>query len=430
MRASRRDLLRACAASFAATGCRPRARPRRENGRLVVELWYAYGDLVRRVLLDLVERFNASQTRVVVRAIHQGDYHEALAKLRTAMAAGVAPALTHVVLEVIPVSGARRRPRAARRLRRCARYRVRASARPARRVRRSGARADGRRPVQIVRHRSPSANARILEQEGADAFRHTWEEDSPQVAKRLTTRSADGEVRWGFEVPISWWYWVAMVGQAGGKLVEPDGRVSLGGDAGVAAVRFWQRLVRQDRVMRPPAGRRLSTGVAILERELLARTRGHDVEQYGLRAVPRREREVSCRHGAAATGRPRSRADGRDDVRRRPRRSGRGEAGRLGLRPLDVRARSDHRLVDAHGVHARHAPRGRPAWSRKDGTRDTRTTGSPTISSATWSRGRGRPSSLRIDRDIVEPRLEVAVLTGRDAGELMAEAREEAARAA
>src|SRR5579859_2622673 len=45
-----------------------------------------------------------------------------------------------------------------------------------------------------------------------------------------------------------------MVGQAGGTLVEPDGTLSLGGPAGEAALRFWQRLVREDRVMRPPPG--------------------------------------------------------------------------------------------------------------------------------------------------------------------------------
>ncbi len=73
--ASRRDLLRASLASLAALspiGCRP-SGPAREDGRLVVSFWYAYGDLVRKVLLDLVARFNASQSRIVVKAVHQGE---------------------------------------------------------------------------------------------------------------------------------------------------------------------------------------------------------------------------------------------------------------------------------------------------------------------------------------------------------------------
>jgi sn-glycerol 3-phosphate transport system substrate-binding protein len=40
------------------------------------------------------------------------------------------------------------------------------------------------------------------------------------------------------------------------------------------------------------------------------------------------------------------------------------------------------------------------------------------------------PELFRIERDVVEPRLEDAVLTGRDAHEVMVEAREEAARPA
>src|ERR1700730_10224584 len=46
-----------------------------------------------------------------------------------------------------------------------------------------------------------------------------------------------------------------MVGQAGGRLVDADGRLSLGGAAGEKAIRFWQRLVRDEKVMRPPPGR-------------------------------------------------------------------------------------------------------------------------------------------------------------------------------
>jgi sn-glycerol 3-phosphate transport system substrate-binding protein len=38
------------------------------------------------------------------------------------------------------------------------------------------------------------------------------------------------------------------------------------------------------------------------------------------------------------------------------------------------------------------------------------------------------PDLFRLERDVVEPRLEEAVLTGRDAGEVLAEARDEAAR--
>src|SRR5580700_1420270 len=93
-------MLRALCA-FALAGCH-RERPLYRDGRIVVTFWYAFGDTVRKVLLELVARYNASQDRVHVDAVHQGDYFEALAKLRSALAAGTAPTLSHVVCEVLP----------------------------------------------------------------------------------------------------------------------------------------------------------------------------------------------------------------------------------------------------------------------------------------------------------------------------------------
>jgi sn-glycerol 3-phosphate transport system substrate-binding protein len=252
VRTSRRDLIAGGLAALAtpfAGGCR-RREVTREDGRVVVSFWYAYGDAVRKVLLDLVGQFNAAQSRVLVKAVHQGDYFECLAKLRTAVAAGAAPALSHVVLEVLP-------------------YLARAGVLepldgyegasaidfvPA--LAQSGAFAGAGAGALygIPFNRStPIAfcNGDLFARAGVRAP-GTWEE-LVETARRLTVRGA--ETTWGFEVPVSWWYWVALVGQAGGRVVEADGRVSLGGAAGEEALRFWQRLVQDERVMRPPPGR-------------------------------------------------------------------------------------------------------------------------------------------------------------------------------
>src|SRR5689334_8470772 len=97
----RRDALRALAGSIAASIV-PACAPRRRDGRVEAALWFAYGGKNREVLLSLVDAFNASQDRYRIHATYQGDYFEALAKLRTALAARAAPALTHVIIEVIP----------------------------------------------------------------------------------------------------------------------------------------------------------------------------------------------------------------------------------------------------------------------------------------------------------------------------------------
>src|SRR5262249_17779123 len=64
----------------AVSGC---ARPKAPPGRRIVTLWFSYGGKNREVLLDLVKKFHAAQNEVWVEATYQGDYFEALAKLRT-----------------------------------------------------------------------------------------------------------------------------------------------------------------------------------------------------------------------------------------------------------------------------------------------------------------------------------------------------------
>jgi sn-glycerol 3-phosphate transport system substrate-binding protein len=400
-------------------------RPAREDGRLVVTFWYAYGDLVRKVMLDLVARFNASQSRVVVKAVHQGDYFEALAKLRTAIAARAAPTLSHVVLEVVPYlaragvleplddyEGARAIPFV-----------------PALDQRGSFSGAEREPLVAIPFNRSTPiafANARVLEAARVEMPR-TWEE-LEEAARVLTRHASNGEVRWGFETPISWWYWVAMVGQGGGRLVEPDGTITLGGDAGVAAVRFWQRLVHERCVMRPPPGRdyqawqsqnesflqeriammwsstayvrylednaRFPVVTAPLPRHVKASVPTGGTMFVLLRSAPDEEK-------LAAWEFVRWMCDAEQTI---------AWSTRTGYLPVTRPAVQG--LVDRQW-YARH-PNDRVAYDQ--------------LADATpwpWS-----PELFRVDRDVVEPRLEDAVLTGRDARALMDEARREAVRPA
>jgi sn-glycerol 3-phosphate transport system substrate-binding protein len=97
------------------------------------------------------------------------------------------------------------------------------------------------------------ANGKLLDEAGL-APPKTWDE-LRAAAKALTRREGDRPTRFGFEVPVNWWFWVAMVGQGGGSLVADDGEVTLGGAAGERALAFWQRLVHEDKTMRPPPGR-------------------------------------------------------------------------------------------------------------------------------------------------------------------------------
>ena len=248
---NRRSLLSAFAAlPFAAAGCR---RARREGGRVVVSLWYSYGGKNREVLTELVARFNRSQTKVLVEATFQGDYYEALAKLRTSMAAGAVPTMSHVVVEVLPYLGE------AGTLEPLDDYDGASELRSdlVHELAQAGAYDKGsERPLfGIPFNRSiPIAylNGALFEAAGLEAPK-SWGE-LVQAARQLTIRSGTAE-RWGYGVPISWWFWVAMVAQAGGRLVEKNGATTFGGAAGIKALAFWQRLVHAERVMRLPPGR-------------------------------------------------------------------------------------------------------------------------------------------------------------------------------
>jgi sn-glycerol 3-phosphate transport system substrate-binding protein len=221
-------------------------------GRLSASLWFSYGGRNREVLEALVRRFNASQSDVWIHAVYQGDYYEGLAKLRTSIAAGAAPALSHVVGEVVPYlfEAGTLEPLDA--------YPGADALDVVPALGQTGSWVGGgERPlVALPFNRStPIAylNGAIFDAEGLEAPK-TWDALAT-TAQRLTTRAGERITRYGFACPISWWFWAAMVGQAGGSVVEPDGTVSLGGTAGERALAFWQRLIHDDRSMKLPPGR-------------------------------------------------------------------------------------------------------------------------------------------------------------------------------
>ncbi len=234
----RAALQSALALSCAALSCAERAAP---PGRVVVPFWFTYGGRNRATLETLVARFNHAQSDVWVRAIFQGDYFEGLAKLRTALAAGAAPPLSHVIGEVVPYlaeagvleplddyPGARALP-----------------LHPA--LDQAGSfRGGGERPLVIVPFNRSTPIAYVNRRIYDGPAPRTWAE-LESLAQSLTRPG-----RFGFGCPIDWWYWAALVGQAGGEVVEPNGDVSLGHDAGVAALTLWQRLVAAGTMKQPP----------------------------------------------------------------------------------------------------------------------------------------------------------------------------------
>ena len=253
---TRRDALRLMAGGLAAAlsgaggpGCATVA----SDGRVEASLWFAYGGKNREVLLGLVDAFHQAQARYRIQAVYQGDYFEALAKLRTAMAAKAVPALTHVVGEVLPYLAE------AGVLEPLDRLAAGVDLGLVPEVAQAGAFVGGAdRPLWGL----PFNRSTPIAYYDKALFRAlglspptTWDE-LRHVARVAQKDGTGGAVdRWGFACPVDWWFWAALVGQAGGAVVDDDGTPTLGGEAGVEALEFWQTLVHRDRVMKPPPGR-------------------------------------------------------------------------------------------------------------------------------------------------------------------------------
>jgi sn-glycerol 3-phosphate transport system substrate-binding protein len=229
-----------------------------DSGTITATFWYSYGGRNREVLEELIERFHASQDRYRIEGAFQGSYFEALAQLRAALRTGEIPSFTHVVGEVLPYlweAG------------------VLAELTPF---------AEGDNPLDMEQlipaltqdgyfdyggreiplfalpfNRSTPIcyyNRDLFDEAGLSPPT-TWDE-LRNVAAALTIRGEDGPSRWGFEVPIDWWFWIALLYQADGSLMTPSFDAPLFAEAGGRdALQFLVDLVRTDRVLRPPPGR-------------------------------------------------------------------------------------------------------------------------------------------------------------------------------
>jgi sn-glycerol 3-phosphate transport system substrate-binding protein len=204
--------------------------------------------------------------------------------------------------------------------------------------------------------------------------------------------------------------------------------MTLGGDAGVEALRFWQRLVREDHVMRPPPGRDYQAWQSSNESFL-----GGRIAMMWSSTAYVRYLEDNARFPVVAAPLPRHvRASVPTGgtmfvlLRSAP------EEEKLAAWEF-VRWMCDAEQTIAWSTRTGYLPVTRPAVDRLGQGRwyerhpNDRVAYDQLADAAPWP---WSPELFRIDRDIVEPRLEDAVLTGRDARMLLEQARSDAERPA
>ncbi len=413
MKLSRRAWLGGLAASLGSAACG------RVHDGPDATLWYAYGGKNREVLLELIERFHQSQREHRVVPTYQGDYFELLAKLRAATHAGVVPAVTHVVGEVMP-------------------YLAEASAIvplaelqladddvvPA--LSQGGTFGGAARPLYGMpfNRSTPIAyfNGDVIAKLGLPPP-STWDELVAFAA--AATHGERDERRYGFGCPIDWWFWVALAGQAGGSIVDDAGTITLGGAAGEAGLRLWQRLVHDERSMRPPPGRDYNAWQAVNADFLAQRTAMIWTSTAFLRyleqnakfpvvaaALPAKVRRAVPTGGTffvVPRGAPPRMLPAAAAFLRFMAEPAQANhfATKTGYLPTSVRGVA---LLERDGYFASH-PNDRVALDQ--------------LSAAMpwpWS-----PRLFRVQREAVQPRLEAAVLERRDAHEVLDEARAAAA---
>ena len=69
---------------------------------LTATFWYSYGGRNREVTEKMIKQFNESQSKYQIKGSFQGDYFQAIAKVRAAIVTKAPPTIFHSVGEVLP----------------------------------------------------------------------------------------------------------------------------------------------------------------------------------------------------------------------------------------------------------------------------------------------------------------------------------------
>lgn len=224
---------------------------------ITATFWYSYGGRNREVTERMIKQFNESQSKYQIKGSFQGDYFQAIAKVRAALVTKSPPTIFHSIGEVLPnlwESG------------------ILENLEPY---------AKGENPLAVedlvpglaqdgyfdylgkkvplfaipFNRSTPILyyNKDMLEAKGV-AVPTTWDE-LREAAAKLTVREGNEVKVWGLENPIDWWFWFAMLYQAGGRLLNEDGTKAVFAKAGGEALQFWVDNVNKYQVMKRPPGK-------------------------------------------------------------------------------------------------------------------------------------------------------------------------------
>jgi sn-glycerol 3-phosphate transport system substrate-binding protein len=225
---------------------------------IVAQFWYSFGGKNREVTEAHIKKFNESQSKYRIEGTFQGDYFQALAKIRAAAITKTAPAAFHVVGEALPNLWQAGLLESMEEYAKGPNGTDLADFVPG--LTQAGY-FDylGKKPAPLFAvpfFRSTPIlyyNADMLAAKGVKVPT-TWDE-LRAAAGKLTVREGDDTKVYGFEVPVDWWFWYGLLHQAGGSLMTADGKKAAFREKGQEALQFWVDLVNRDKTMKQPPGK-------------------------------------------------------------------------------------------------------------------------------------------------------------------------------
>lgn len=216
-----------------------------------VKFWYSLGGDGQKLITELVDKYNASQSDIFVDASYSGNYYETQQKLLAAIAAGNPPAIAQIMdcsVSMFVEYGALDEitPEIQDKL-------------------------DVEDFVQTFLGNSyyndkmwvipfnRSTPLLYVNQDRLDAagveIPQTWQE-LEDAALKLTTKNAAGEVEtFGFQTPVDIWFYEALLwGNDGDYYTDDLSKTLVDAPESVEVAKFWTDLVKKG-VMRQPAGK-------------------------------------------------------------------------------------------------------------------------------------------------------------------------------
>ena len=222
---------------------------------------------------------------------------------------------------------------------------------------------------------------------------------------------------YGFEVPVDWWFWYALLHEAGGTLLTPDGKKAAFREKGGEALQFWVDLVNKDKTMKRPPGKdynawEVTNTDFINQRVAMIYTSTAFLNymtenakfKLGTAFLPGKVKQAVPTGGTFFVI--------ARDAPARP------EGGRVGLHQVDDRARPDHLALQGHRLHA--DPHLRRELARDAGLlqaepelqdRDRPAPDGPEVPV--------HPGLIEIQREVIQPNLEAAVIGIKTSAEIM-----------